>query len=57
VALEEDKTKINQEIGQLKEQIKNNNKIHKENQNILDIIKTKNSVFQKWDLLNCLVLK
>lgn len=52
VALEEDKTKMNQEIGQLKEQIKNNNKIQEENQLILDTIKTKNSVFQKWDLLN-----
>lgn len=52
VSLEEDKTKINQEIGQLKEQIKNNNKIQEENQLILDNIKTKNNVFQKWDLLN-----
>ena len=52
VVLEEDKTKINQEIGQLKEQIKNNNKIQEENQLIIDVIKTKSSVFQKWDLLN-----
>lgn len=52
VALEEDKTKINQEIGQLKEQISNNNKIQEENQLIIDVIKTKNNVFQKWDLLN-----
>nr|WP_315146225.1 AAA family ATPase [uncultured Flavobacterium sp.] len=55
VALEENKTKINQEIGQLKEQIKINNKIEEENQLILDTIKTKNSVFQKWDLLNKMV--
>jgi exonuclease SbcC len=55
VALEEDKAKINQEIGQLTEQIKNNNKIREENQLIIDVIKTKNSVFQKWDLLNKMV--
>lgn len=52
LALEENKTKINQEIGQLKEQITNNIKIHEENQQIIDVIKTKNNVFQKWDLLN-----
>jgi len=52
VAFEQDRTKMNQEIGQLKEQINNNNNIQKENQLIIDAIKTKNSVFQKWDLLN-----
>ena len=53
VALEEDKTKINQEIGQLKEQIKNNNKIQEENQLIIEVIKTKNNVsltLQKYEL-------
>ncbi len=55
VVLEQDKTKINQEIGQLTEQINNNNKIREENQLIIDAIKTKNSVFQKWDLLNKMV--
>lgn len=52
VVLEEDKNKMNQEIGQLTEQINNNKKIQEENQLIIDAIKTKNSVFQKWDLLN-----
>lgn len=52
VALEEDKNKTNQEIGQLTEQINNNKKIQEENQLIIDAIKTKNSVFQQWDLLN-----
>lgn len=52
VTLEENKTKINQEIGQLKEQINNNEKIKEENQLIIDAIKAKNSIFQKWDLLN-----
>ncbi|RTY67581.1 AAA family ATPase [Flavobacterium sp. LB2P53] len=52
VASEQEKTKINQEIGQLKEQINNDNKIKEENQLIIDVIKTKNNVFQKWDLLN-----
>lgn len=51
-ALEEDKNKINQEIGQLTEQINNNKKIQEENQLILDAIQIKNNVFQKWDLLN-----
>jgi exonuclease SbcC len=55
VALEQDKTKINQEIGQLKEQIKNNNKIQEENQLILDTIKTKDGAFQKWNQLNKMV--
>lgn len=55
VVLEHEKAKINQEIGTLKEQIKNNAKIQQENQVILDVIQAKGSTFQKWSLLNKMV--
>jgi exonuclease SbcC len=55
LAIEQEKSKINQEIGQLKEQIKNDNKIKKDNQHIIDTIKIKDVAFQKWNQLNKMV--
>lgn len=51
-SLEKENTIINQEIGQLKEQIDNDKKIKDANQEIVATIDTKNKVFLKWDLLN-----
>ena len=50
--LEQKSKIIHQEIGQLREQIDNNKKIEQENQQIVDTIKTKSVVYDKWDLLN-----
>lgn len=50
--LEKDTTVINQEIGQLREQIDNDKKIKNANQEIVATIETKNVAFLKWDLLN-----
>ena len=50
--LEKDTTVINQEIGQLREQIDNDKKIKNANQEIVATIETKNATFLKWDLLN-----
>ncbi|TRX05826.1 SbcC/MukB-like Walker B domain-containing protein [Flavobacterium gawalongense] len=50
--LEKNSKTIHQEIGQLKEQIDSNKKIEQENQQIVDTIKTKSIVYDKWDLLN-----
>ena len=46
------RTTILKEIGQLNEQIDNNNKIQQENKQIVETIKTKSIVYDKWDLLN-----
>ncbi len=46
------RTTILKEIGQLNEQIDNNNKIQQDNKQIVETIKTKSIVYDKWDLLN-----